>query len=144
MRARVVVLWLIAVLLLGCRVTGPVTLVDDPAAGVPLRWSLNESPRPDGHRLRVYGGTMHSVPSSVRLIDASGQVIASVPATFGTGGGLCGDTDGPGVAGAELPLAATNVADFRSGWPANYRVEAEVGGAWLPAALTYAGCNTAD
>jgi hypothetical protein len=144
MRATVVAFWLCAVILSGCRVPVSVSSGDDPAAGVPLRWSLNESPRPDGHRIRVYGGTMHSIPSSVRLLGPTGQVVGSASATFSPGAGLCGDTQGAGVAGADVPLPAANVADFRSGWPSGYRIEAEVGGTWLPTVLTHAGCNSTD
>jgi hypothetical protein len=133
------------VLLAGCRIYPSVTSGDDPATAVPLSWSLNESPRPDGHRLRFYGGTMHSIPGSLRVVTPSGQVVASGTATFSaSGGGLCGDTQAVGTARAELPLPAAEVAAFRSGWPAGYRVEAEVGGTWRPAALTHAGCTTAE
>jgi hypothetical protein len=134
----------VVVLLLGRRLPAAVTSGDDPSAPVPFRWSLNESPRPDGHRLRLFGGTMHSIPSSVRLVSPGGQVVASALATFSTNGGLCGDTQSVGTASAELPLAPAEAPAFRGSWPAGYRIEAEVGGAWRPVTLTYAGCKTAD
>jgi hypothetical protein len=109
-----------------------------------MRRSLNESPRLDGHRIRVHGGTMHSIPSAVRLIGPSGQVVGSAAAAFSPGAGLCGDTQGAGVAGADVPLPAANVADFRAGWPSGYKLEVEVGGMWRSAVLTHAGCTTSD
>jgi hypothetical protein len=142
MHALLVVIWLSALVTSACRLPVAVSSGDDPNAGVPLRWSLNDSPRPDGHLLRVYGGTMHSIPAAVRLLGPGGQLVSSAPATFAPGAGLCGDTSGAGVAGADLPLPAANVADFRGGWPAGYRLEAEVGGTWLPVAQTHAGCTT--
>jgi hypothetical protein len=134
-----------AALLAGCRIYPSVTSGDDPTTAVQLTWSLNESPRPDGHRLRLYGGTLHSIPSSLRLVSSSGQVISSAAAIFTPSGGeLCGNTQAVGTASAELPLPAAEVPNFRSTWPAGYRVEAEVGGAWKSTTLTYAGCNTAE
>jgi hypothetical protein len=131
--------------LVGCSINPGVNSGDDRSALVPVYWSLNDSPRSDGHRLRLHGGTLHSIPSTFRLLSPSGQILASATATFSpSGGGLCGNTQAVGTATAELPLPATEVAAFRAGWPSGYRVEAEVGGAWRPTMLTHAGCTTAD
>ena len=132
---------------LACRPLGaapaastPVTSAGDPTAPVPFEWSTHTSHRPDGHRLHLQGGTLHAIPSEVRLVSPTGQTIASAPAVQLTDSddGLCGERRG--VARADLPLPAADIAKFRDGWPAGYRVEVLVGGVWRPAQLTFAGC----
>src|SRR3954447_4769155 len=116
------ILLLLAVLgVAGCR--PPVSAPQ--AEPVPMRWSLNDSPRADGHRLRVAGGTLHAIPARVRLVRAPAQEIAEASAAFDPGRGLCGDTSGAGTASAELPLSSSDAAAFRGGWPTGYVIEAQ-------------------
>jgi hypothetical protein len=142
---KLIALGVFAILVAGCRISPAVTSGDEATAAVPVTWSLHESTRPDGNQLRLYGGTLHSIPSSLRLVSPSGHVLSSAVATFSPSGGApCGDTQAVGAASAELALPGAEVANFRAGWPAGYRVEAEVAGVWKSTALTYAGCNTSD
>src|SRR5262245_1789116 len=122
----------------------PITSAGDPAAPVPFRWSVHESHRADGHRLLLQGGTLHAIPSEVRLLDPSGRVVSGGPAEpLGESGtGLCGDR--AGVVSAALPLPASELASFRSDWPKAYRVEVRVGGTWRAADLSFAGCRSIE
>lgn len=143
--SRTVALVAVVLLLLGCRISPGVSSADAPTSAVPFSWSLNDSPHPDGHRLRFYGGTLHSIPSQVRLVGPSGQVITTAAAIFSpSSGALCGVSQAVGTASVELPLPAAEVANFRRGWPAGYRVESEVGGVWQSTTLTHAGCTTTE
>lgn len=108
--------------------TGPITSAGDPSAPVPFRWSTHTSHRPDGHRLRLQGGTLHAIPSELRLVDASERIVASAAAvpTSDPQDALCGR--GAGLVRAELPLSAPELGAFRAAWPAGYRPEARIAG----------------
>jgi hypothetical protein len=129
----------------GCvRASGaPVTSADESTGPVPMRWALNDSPRPDGSQLRLQGGTMHAIPKTVKLLDAAGQEISQAVADFQPGASLCGAED-PGLTRADVPLPPAEVPGFRPGWPTGYRVEVNVAGTWYPADLTSAGCTTTE
>ena len=64
-----------------------ITSADPPGSPVPFRWSLSRGSAPGGHRLLLRGGTLHSIPAEVRLLDAAGRVVATSPAIPATGGG---------------------------------------------------------
>lgn len=124
--------------------SGPVTSAGDPAEPVPFEWSVHTSQQPDGHVLQLRGGTLHAVPSELRLLDRTGRVVSGGPAAWVADGGppLCDRREG--VTRADLPLPAAEVANFRADWPAGYRLEARVGGGWRVAQLTFAGCRSND
>ncbi|MBI4496830.1 MAG: hypothetical protein HY689_02885 [Chloroflexi bacterium] len=123
----------------------PITSAGDPTAPVPFQWTVHESHRPDGHRLRLQGGTLHAIPSEVRLRNSGGQTSASAPAKLLTQAdtGLCRGQP-QGMVGADLPLPPADLAAFRSDWPSGYQVEVQVGGVWRPAQLTFAGCRSIE
>ncbi|HEV8635093.1 MAG TPA: hypothetical protein VG370_12745 [Chloroflexota bacterium] len=150
MRAQLLLLLLLAAA--ACRAgaatppgPSPVTSAGDPAGPIPFVWSTHTSHRPDGHRLRLQGGTLHAVPGELRLVDPAGRVVSSVALSprLGAQHGLCGQ--GVGVVQVDLPLPASELGSFRDGaWPPGYRVEAEVGGAWRPTELAFAGCASIE
>ena len=149
---RRLILALIALTALACGPVGetgqdltPVTSAGDPSAPVPFWWTVHESHSPDGHRLRLQGGTLHAIASEVRLLDATGQAIASAPTELlsASDSGLCG---GParGTVRVDVSLPASDLPAFGGGWPSSYRVEAHVGDRWRRAELTFAGCRSIE
>ena len=125
---------------------GPITSAGDPGAPVAVVWSTHAGRTASDHRLLVEGGTLHAIPSEMRLLDATGTVVASAPALPTSDGspGLCGAAPG-GLARAALPISAADLQRLRAGtWPPALRLELRVGGRWQPAAPTYAGCVSGD
>lgn len=116
------------------------TSADPPGAPIPAQWTTHTSHSPDGSRLLVHAGTLHSIPSRLRLLDGGGATV-SVAATRSVDDLSSSCIDGPEPVGAELPLPATALARFAgASWPAGYRLEAELGGTWRPVSPTFANC----
>lgn len=120
------------------RVAASMRLVDPaPVAGsVLLYWTTHESHSPNGHRLSL-GVRSGAVPDEARLLDPSGQLVAS--AAFGP------PRPSEGCLGAAASVAALAVPRevvraFRPDIAAGYRVEARVGGTWRPGRLVSIGC----
>lgn len=118
----------------GNSATGPITSAPDPADPVPFRWTLQDG------ALLLQGGTLHTIPSEVRLLGPSGQVVGRASATPVQGSGDC--PEGAGVARAEVALPGAVQAAFQSDqWPDTYALEVLVGGTWRPTTLTAASCK---
>lgn len=119
------------------RIAASVEPVDRPGVSgeVLLYWSTHESHSPNGHRIFV-GARNAPLPDEVRLVDQRGQVVAT--ATFEQPKPYECLRGARGV--APLAVALDVVQDFMRGSGAGYRVEARLGGAWIPAQLVGAGC----
>lgn len=117
----------------------PITSAD-PTAPVPFRWTTVET-HTSGSFLHVQGGTLHAIPSAVRLLGPSGAVVAEGEARPVAAGepGLCGE-EYAGMVAAELSVPSAVVDALGTEWDAAYRLEAQVGGEWRATALTFAGC----
>lgn len=113
---------------------------DDPSTPVPFQWTLADAGARGAPVLALSGGTLHSIPSQVRLLGPAGQVVASAPASGTSPAGAC--PEAPGLAHALLPLPAAARPSFESGaWPAGFRLEAQVAAAWRPAAVAATRCQ---
>lgn len=124
------------------RVAASMRLVDPaPVAGaVLLYWTTHESHSPNGHRVSL-GARSGALPDEARLLDRSGQVVAS--AAFGPPGPYEGCLSAAtSVAALAVPLDVVQL--FRPDVAAGYRVEARIGGAWLPARLVSTGCGSIE
>ena len=110
----------------------PITSAGDPSVAVPFHWTLQ--PEGSGGILHVQGGNLHAIADEVRVVDAAGKTVASMPTTLlgANDAGLCGSPQAQGMVGAEVRLPDA------SKWPDQYRLEAKVGTAWRPAQLTRA------
>jgi hypothetical protein len=127
----------------GDQVVGPITSAPDPSEPVPFLWALHRSHSAAGHRLLLSGGTIHAVPSDVRLVDSTGQVVATAATSPAADGNSCPGSRG--IARAELPLRTELLAAFAGGEaPADYQIEARVGGTWRSTVLTFAGCESTE
>lgn len=130
--------------------TTPVTSLGDPTGPVPVFWSVQTSHRPDGHRLRIEGGTIHAIAGEVRLLDGAGRVAASQPTRLvgASDLGICGGRP-RGTFAVDLPLSEGDLQAFTlsgqgSRWPDEYRLEVQVGGVWRPGSPTFAGCASIE
>lgn len=129
---------LFAILLGACAPSA--SSADPPGAPLPARWATLTTHRPDGSRLLVHAGTLHSIPSRIRLIDASGATVAMV-ATRSVDDLDSSCIEGLEPVGAELPVPRTTLALFAGGsWPTGYRLEGEVGGTWRATSPIFANC----
>lgn len=124
------------------RVAASMRLVDPaPVAGaVLLYWTTHESHSPNGHRVSL-GVRSGAAPDEARLLDRSGQVVAS--AVFGPPRPYEGCL-GAAASVAALPVPLEVVRAFRPDPAAGYRVEARIGGAWRPARLVSTGCASME
>ncbi|MHB1131038.1 MAG: hypothetical protein ACYC4L_01480 [Chloroflexota bacterium] len=117
----------------------PITSAD-PNKPVPFVWSTVQT-HFSGSLLRLQGGTLHAIPAAVRLIGPGGEVVAtSDTRPVGAGeAGLCGE-GATGLVAADLAVSRQAVEALGAQWPANYSLEAQVGGEWRATTLTFAGC----
>jgi hypothetical protein len=120
-----------------------VTSAGNPSDPVPFRWVLASDAATATTTLRLQRGTLHAIPSAVRLVDASDQVIALAATIFAPGGrpDLCGGSNFAGMTEADLPLSPSTATAFaEDAWPTGYRLEAEVGGMWRPVEVEEVVC----
>ena len=115
-----------------------VSSVPDPSEPVSLRWTVRPMDDGGGWRIVLQGGTIHAIVAAVRLVDPSGEVIATAPAAPLLDRDPCLGTSG--LVQAQLVLPAEGPIVAGAEWPGDYRLEASVGPTWRSTTLTYVGC----
>jgi hypothetical protein len=116
----------------------PITSAD-PTLPVPFVWSTTQT-HSAGSYLNLQGGTLHAIPSAVRLIGPGGVVAESdtKPVVAGEPG-LCGEENG-GLVTATLAVTRQMAETLGAEWADGYRLEALVGSEWRETAPIFAGC----
>lgn len=111
----------------------------EPEDLVPFSWTVYRSPESGEGLLILQGGTIHALPSMVQIVDGTGGIVASAPATPVIGAPqVCPSLTG--IVRAELSLREEHYELFAQEWPAGYRIEVLVGGFWRPTSLVFLGC----
>ena len=110
---------------------------------MPFVWATYRGHAPDRALLLLQGGTLHSIPDRVRLLDPTGQLLGTAQAGSSKPDESC--LEGPGPVHAILPLPGATLQLFQGGaWPAGYRLEAEVAGVWRPVLASFGGCAVTE
>lgn len=110
---------------------------------VPFRFCIHDDG--DRHWLQLEGGTSELVPTAVRLLDASDEVVETrkfIPLASGQKGhAKIIDGEPNGVAWVVLGVTSDVVAALDAGKPSPYRVQVKVGDEWISTVLLDTGCR---
>jgi len=109
----------------------------------PFRFCIHDDG--DRHWMQLEGGTAELVPSAVRLLDRSDEVVEMrkfIPLAAGQKGhAKIVEGEPSGVAWVVLGVGDEVVAALDAGTPSPYRVEAKVGEEWISTVLVDTGCR---
>ena len=109
----------------------------------PFRFCIHDDG--DRHWMQLEGGTADLVPTAVRLLDRSDEVIETrkfIPIAAGQKGhAKIIEGEPSGVAWVVLGVSDEVVAALDAGKPSPYRVEAKVGDEWISTVLVDTGCR---
>jgi len=109
----------------------------------PFRFCIHDDG--DRHWMQLEGGTAELVPSAVRLLDRSDEVVEMrkfIPLAAGQKGhAKIVEGEPSGVAWVVLGVGDEVVAALDAGAPSPYRVEAKVGEEWISTVLVDTGCR---
>jgi hypothetical protein len=110
---------------------------------VPFRFCIHDDG--DRHWMQLEGGTSDLVPTSVRVLDQSDEVVETrkfIPLAAGQKGhARIIEGEPTGVAWVVLGVSDEVVAAFDAGKPSSYRVEVKVGDEWVSTVLVDTGCR---
>jgi hypothetical protein len=110
---------------------------------VPFRFCIHDDG--DRHWMQLEGGTPGLVPTAVRVLDQSDEVIETrkfIPLAAGQKGhARIVEGERSGVAWVVLGVSDAVVAALDAGKPSPQRVEAKVGDEWVSAVLVDTGCR---
>jgi hypothetical protein len=110
---------------------------------VPFRFCIHDDG--DRHWMQLEGGTTELVPSAVRVLDRSDEVVETrkfIPIAPGQKGhAKIIEGEPNGVAWVVLGITDEVVAALDAGKPSPYRVEAKVGEEWISTVLVDTGCR---
>jgi hypothetical protein len=110
---------------------------------VPFRFCIHDDG--DRHWMQLEGGTVELVPSAVRVLDRSDEVVETrkfIPIAPGQKGhAKIIEGEPNGVAWVVLGITDEVVAALDAGKPSPYRVEAKVGEEWISTVLVDTGCR---
>ena len=110
---------------------------------VPFRFCIHDDG--DRHWLQLEGGTRELVPTAVRVLDRTDEVVETrkfisiAPGQKGHAKIIEGEPNG--VAWVVLGITDEVVAALDAGKPSPYRVEAKVGEEWISTVLVDTGCR---
>ena len=110
---------------------------------VPFRFCIHDDG--DRHWMQLEGGTSDLVPTSVRVLDQSDEVVETrkfIPLAAGQKGhARIIEGEPTGVAWVVLGVSDEVVAAFDAGKPSSFRVEVKVGDEWVSTVLVDTGCR---
>jgi hypothetical protein len=110
---------------------------------VPFRFCIHDDG--DRHWMQLEGGTTELVPSEVRVLDRTDEVVETrrfIPIAPGQKGhAKIIEGEPNGVAWVVLGITDEVVAALDAGKPSPYRVEAKVGEEWISTVLVDTGCR---
>ena len=110
---------------------------------VPFRFCIHDDG--DRHWMQLEGGTSELVPTAVRVLDQSDEVIETrrfIPIARGQKGhARIIEGEPNGVAWVVLGVSDAVVAALDAGKPSPNRIEAKVGDEWISAVLVDTGCR---
>ena len=110
---------------------------------VPFRFCIHDDG--DRHWMQLEGGTSDLVPTSVRVLDQSDEVVETrkfIPLAPGQKGhAKIIEGEPTGVAWVVLGVSDEVVAALDAGKPSPYRVEVKVGDEWVSTVLVDTGCR---
>ena len=110
---------------------------------VPFRFCIHDDG--DRHWMQLEGGTTDLVPTYVRVLDQSDEVVETrrfIPIGPGQKGhAKIIEGEPTGVAWVVLGISDEVVAAFDAGKPSPYRVEVKVGDEWVSTVLVDTGCR---
>jgi hypothetical protein len=110
---------------------------------VPFRFCIHDDG--DRHWMQLEGGTTDLVPSAVRVLDRTDEVVETrkfIPIAAGQKGhAKIIEGEPTGVAWVVLGIADEVVAALDAGKASPYRVEAKVGEEWISTVLVDTGCR---
>lgn len=110
---------------------------------VPFRFCIHDDG--DRHWMQLEGGTTELVPTAVRVLDRSDEVVETrkfIPIAAGQKGhARIIEGEPNGVAWVVLGITDEVVAALDAGKPSPYRVEAKVGDEWISTVLVDTGCR---
>jgi hypothetical protein len=109
----------------------------------PFRFCIHDDG--DRHWMQLEGGTTELVPTAVRMLDRSDEVVETrkfIPLAAGQKGhAKIIEGEPNGVAWVVLGVSDEVVAALDAGKPSPYRVEAKVGEEWISTVLVDTGCR---
>jgi hypothetical protein len=110
---------------------------------VPFRFCIHDDG--DRHWMQLEGGTTELVPSAVRLLDRTDEVVETrnvIPLASGQKGhAKIIEGEPTGVAWVVLGVSDEVLTALDAGVPSPYRAEAKVGDEWLSTVLVDTGCR---
>jgi hypothetical protein len=125
------------------QVSAPILPMPRLVPKVPFRFCIHDDG--DRHWMQLEGGTTDLVPTYVRVLDRSDEVVETrkfIPIAAGQKGhAKIIEGEPSGVAWVVLGVSDDVVAAFDAGKPSAYRVEVKVGDEWVSTVLVDTGCR---